>query len=101
MRASLYLQGVGYVWENQGVQNDGKFLFKQCLVNFHKQDWNCPASQSLGFILKLILCWDLHVKPYLYYVNNKVLRIALTRFRIEMSDVRTLNTCTQQPQFQI
>lgn len=55
--AALFGYGFGYVWENEGVKDVGKFLdvFKQHLVDCHKQ---VMLHRAVGLMCTRILSWN-------------------------------------------
>ena len=79
----LMESGFGFVWNNQGVQNDKGFLreFKQRLINCYQQIWHSELQSSEKYAWFLQFNCDLQCEKYLRVVTRKWHRDCLARFR--------------------
>ena len=89
VRDILTINGFFYVWENQGVGCVKWFIkvFKQRLIDCRWQNWNSHINSSNRFLeySKFKSCHQ--IEPYLMLDLNRYVRYALTKFRLEVSDI--------------
>ena len=83
VRQTLYKNGFGYIWENQGVRNEDLFLseFTQRMKDQYLQTWSniCQTSPKLITYVQFKTKFDF--EPYLNLLTLRKFRFALTSFR--------------------
>ena len=89
VRCKLFQFGFGYVWVNQGVQNEKQFLsvFRQRLIDCQWQLWDIHVQTSDRFSLFRTFSSSHERKTYLQLNIDRHLRFLLTRFRLGISDI--------------
>jgi hypothetical protein len=81
--------GFSFVWSN-GVGNEKLFLkmFKQRMIDCYCQQWNAKLNGSDRFLMyrsfKLLLCPE----QYLMHLTISKFRVAFTRFRLGLNDLK-------------
>ena len=89
VRCKLYQLGFGYVWLNQGVGDDAKFLceLRYRLVTSRWQEWDFHIQISDTFSMYRTFCTVYNTKSYLTMNLDVHLRSVITRFRFGISDL--------------
>ena len=79
----LESNGFGYVWQNQGVDNERDFLklFKQRLCDIYIQDWHNEVTMTSDGRLYKHIKQEFCFESYLH-INNKALRISISKIRL-------------------
>ena len=83
VRKHLYLNGFGYVWNNQYVENSNAFLtiYTQRITDQFKQSWStsCCSNSKLSHYVNYKK--DLKVEPYIFNIDVNKFRSCLASFR--------------------
>ena len=89
VRCKLYEMGFGFVWVNQGVENDKLFLrvFKERLVICRWQEWHFHIEDSDTFSFYRTFCTVHDAKNYLIMDLDTHLKRVLSRFRLGISGI--------------
>jgi hypothetical protein len=84
LRDLLYRNGFGYVWLNQGVENEELFLvvFKQRIKDSYSQNWHVDIMNSRKAVTYKTFVFDVKPQLYLSCINVVQYRVALTQFRV-------------------
>ena len=87
---SLDLHGFSEVWLNRGVGNEKAFLslYKQRMIDCYKQGWNAKLNGSDRFETYRSFKLVLQLEQYLSQITISKFRIALTRFRLGINDLK-------------
>ena len=82
--------GFGYVWINQGVGSESKFLsvFKQRIIDVTHQEWVAGIRDKERFRLYTSFKTTLGGERYFNDVRIKCFRDALVRFRLGVSNIQ-------------
>ena len=93
VRKILYSFGFGFVWENQGVQNQNDFVkvFKQRLIDCHAHNWHehVYIYTSDRFNVYRQFKMSINLESYFTCVTKKHIRDILIIFRVGASQIRT------------
>ena len=79
----LESSGFGYIWRNQFVHNENKFLseFKERIKDMYLQEWSSQVQLTSENRLYKMIKINFKFEPYLD-LNNRALRVALTKIRL-------------------
>lgn len=90
VKALLYENGFGYVWEMPLAVDPNQFmiLFKQRLLDVFTQKWRSDINDSAVLNVFSHLKQDFQYSDYLSIITNKLYRSIITKFRISAHSLR-------------
>eukprot|EP00745_Piridium_sociabile_P006243 TRINITY_DN14019_c0_g1_i8.p1 TRINITY_DN14019_c0_g1~~TRINITY_DN14019_c0_g1_i8.p1 ORF type:complete len:809 (-),score=78.12 TRINITY_DN14019_c0_g1_i8:134-2281(-) len=91
VRSVLELMGFGFVWLNQGIENEAMFLsaFRERMVDVVKQKWFADIRESERCQLYKSFKSVLSTEIYFSDITIKAFRDSLVRFRLGVSEINT------------
>ena len=84
LRNILYINGFGYVWEQQYVENKEEFMksFSQRLKDCYMQRWKEMVSETSKLFIYKLYKIEFETEPYLLLNIPRRLRKCLSIFRM-------------------
>ena len=91
VRRKLYESGFGFVWLNQGVENQALFLrtFRDRLIACQWQDWNSHLEDSNRYDMYNLINPSHSIPLYLTMKLDRHMKRIVTKFRFGISELKT------------